>query len=121
MKSWIVTEIDALFGAQGKLRAMVLNGLVLALTAIITWTRLSRFATPDEILTWSTALTGMICTAAVHFIDSHISNANVANFIAAPTATPQQAAQPSQPPTPPAPVAQPPVAVAPAQPPSSGT
>lgn len=76
-KSWIVTEIDALFGADGKLRAMLLNGVVIALTAIITWARLSRFATPDEIMTWSTALTGLITTAVVHFIEGHFANANV--------------------------------------------
>ncbi len=109
MNNWIWMELDALAnGQQTRIRSYVLSIVSMGLTFIVTKLSLSRLATPDEILSWSTLFSGMIVTAGVHFLDKHIGNAN----IAATGPAPQQAAPP--------PLAQtPPAVAAPAAPPVS--
>lgn len=87
--NFLLQELDIIInGQQSRIRSVVLSVLSTGLTFLVAKLSLSRFATPDEILSWSTLLTGAIVTGAIHFLDRHIGNAHVPTDLAAQNGAP---------------------------------
>ena len=62
---------------ENQAASMIKSGLTAAIVWVIVHVHANGLVAPTSAQTWAAALTTMIVTAAVHFVDQHFSNANV--------------------------------------------
>ena len=62
---------------ENQAASMIKSGLTAAIVWVIVHVHANGLVAPTSAQTWAAALTTMIVTAAVHFVDQHMSNSNV--------------------------------------------